>query len=208
MVKIHTVLLVVCAVAALACAALSVPLLTASAPESCRGCPVADPAALPSPTGRPAATRAATQQHCLIGSWRTVDETMNIKFYTDVDPYPFTTSGRYYEFHPDGTAVERNDNVQFVGNHRGVETRVVANGWREFTWSATDSTITFVAITGADLTWSYYDQRGLLNSLPEQVDPQRNENKNYTCAGAQLVETGDNGYRSVWQRTADYGAYG
>lgn len=131
-----------------------------------------------------------------------------IKFYTDADAFPFTTGGRYYEFHADGTVVERNDNVQIVGHYQGNEQRMVANGWRQFTWSATGNTITYHGITGADLTWSAYDQRGLLSTNREAVDPNYTETNNYTCAGSQVVESNGNGFRSVWTRTADYGVYG
>lgn len=206
--KLHTALFAVCAVAVLACAGLSVPLIARSEPESCHACPVADPDALPSPTTSPPGTRAPGPLHCLIGSWVTVDETMMIKFYTDADPFPFTTSGRYYEFHPDGTGVERNNNIQMVGHHNGNEQRQVANGWREFTWSATASSLTYLAITAADLTYTGYDQRGQRLTIAEQVDPQHNETNDYTCAGTQVIESNSGGYRSVWQRTADYGVYG
>ncbi|TDV46114.1 hypothetical protein [Actinophytocola oryzae] len=208
MIRIHTALLVVCATALVACAGLAVPLLGSAEPASCRSCPVADPAALPSPAPLPKQAREPGVDHCLVGSWRTVEETVPVKFYADVDPFLFTTSGRYYEFRPDGTGIERNDDITFVGSHRGNETRLVADGWREFTWTGTADTLTFVAITNAALTWSYYDQRGLVSSQPEPLDPRRNEVKHYACAGTRLVETGDNGYRSTWDRTTDFGVYG
>jgi hypothetical protein len=211
MFKIHHALHVVCAITLLACVGLSVPLLaSADGPESCRDCPVAEPAALPSPGTQPPATRAAPAipGHCLVGSWLTVDEGMPVKFYSDADPFWFTVKGRYYEFRPDGTGVERNDNVSFVGSYEGNQTRLVANGWREFRWSHTADSLSFLAITNAALTWSYYDQRGLVSIEPEVLNPARNEVKHFTCAGSQVVVTGDDGFRSMWARTADFGAYG
>src|SRR5262245_56174040 len=99
MVRVHTMLLVVCAVAVLACAGLSVPLLTASAPESCCA---AGPA--PSPAGSAQATRPAGLPPCLIWSWRVVAQEETLKFYIDAAPLAFTfgSGDRYYEFHPDG----------------------------------------------------------------------------------------------------------
>jgi hypothetical protein len=206
--KLHTALLTLCAAAVLACAGLSVPLLARSEPESCHACPVADPDALPSPTTSPPGTREPGPPQCLVGSWRTVDENMMFKFYTDIDPFPFAASGRYYEFHADGTVVERDDNVQIVGHYGGDEQRIVANGWRQFNWSATGNTITYHGVTGADLTWTDYDHRGQLSSAREELDPNFTETNNYTCAGTQVVETNPDGFRSVWTRTADYGMYG
>jgi hypothetical protein len=205
MVKVHTALFVLCAAAVLGCAGLFVPVLASTGPE--RAEPVAG--ARPSPTPTPPSTRAAGQQHCLVGSWRSVDESMMIKFYTDADPFPFTASGRYYEFHPDGTGVERNDNVQYVGSFRGSEVRQVANGWREFTWSATDETITYHAITNADLTSVGFDRRGQRETIREQQgNPNYNSSYAYACAGTRLVESNTDGYRSAWARTADHGVYG
>jgi hypothetical protein len=212
MVKIHTALLAACVMAVLGCAGLSVPLLTRSGPESCCVGPVADPAALPSPTTLPPATRAAGLPACLIGSWQVVTEQTMIKFYTDVGPLPFAFGGgvRYYEFHPDGRAIERDVEYTMVGNYRGREIRTVRNGERTFVWSATDKTITYHSITATTLVVDYYDQRGRLNPWTESPDPNLNEVDDISCAPTQVVEstTRESGYRSTWQRTADYGVYG
>lgn len=194
-------------VALLATAALTVLAVTTNdAPE--RAGTSADPEARPSPTTRPPVTRADTQQHCLIGSWLTVDEVLPTVFYTDADPLPLVTKGRYYEFRPDGTGIERTDNVVMTGNHRGNEVRLVANGWREFTWTATAGALTFVAITRADQTWAAYDQRGLINTVPTTLTPAYNWTADYRCTGATVTESRTDGFRSAWARTADYGSYG
>ncbi|MPZ80927.1 MAG: hypothetical protein GEV28_11220 [Actinophytocola sp.] len=202
------ILFVLSVVALLTTTALTViAISSADEPEPCCAGPVAEAGALPSPTRPADATRKEGLPHCLIGSWRMADEVLMTKFYTDVDALPLTTSGRYYELRADGTGVERNANINMVGNYQGNELRLVVNGWREFTWTATGTTLTFVAVTKAKLTWSFYDQRGLLETQPE--GPRAlNELNNYTCSGASVTETDAGGSRSVWSRTTDYGAYG
>lgn len=202
------VLLVVSVVAFLAASALTLVALTRDTPEPCCLGPVAAPDERPSPTSAPPASRAPALAQCVVGSWRTVDETVMVTFYNDVGKLPMTTSGRYYEFHADGTGVERNQNTQFVGHHQGTPIRLVANGWREFTWTASTDTITYKAITRTDLTWKHYDNRGLLNSSPELPNPRYNEVNDYTCEAGRLVESNAGGFRSVWTRTTDHGFYG
>lgn len=202
-----TALFALSVVALLATAALTVvAVATGDAPE--RAGRSAAPGDRPSPTTRPPATRAETQQHCLIGSWLTVDELIPTQFYAGVEKLPFATKGRYYEFHPDGTGVERTDNVVMTGTHGGNALRLVANGWREFTWMATDKTLTFVAITKADQIWTAYDHRGLVATQPAPLEPNYNWTTDYRCAGTSVTESRTDGFRSAWARTADYGSYG
>jgi hypothetical protein len=196
-------------VAALAATTLTVITATAGgAPE--RAEPVTG--ARPSPTEAPRSTRAAGLPHCLVGSWLVVTEDRAFKFYTDVDPMPFTFSGgvRYYEFRADGTALDRNVNFTMIGSHRGQELRWVRNGERTFTWSATDTTVTYHALTATSLVSDFYDQRGRLNPGTEVPNPNFNETDDISCTATEVVEstTRDSGYRAVWTRTADYGVYG
>jgi hypothetical protein len=211
-VKIHTVLFAMCTAAVLACAGLSLPLLADTTPEACCSGPVAEPRSLPSPTAPPPAGRKAVLPHCLVGSWQVVTEERRVKFYTDVDPLPFVaTSGvRYYEFRPDGTALERDVDFTMIGTHRGQELRWVRNGERTFTWSGTENTVTYHSLTATSLVVDYYDSRGRLNPWSESVIPDFNETDNISCSGAQVTEsaTTDSGYHATWQRTADFGVYG
>ncbi len=202
------ILFVLSVVALLATTVLTVVAISsADGPEPCCAGPVAQRDALPSPTARPDETRTAGLPSCLVGSFRMANEVLMTKFYSDVGAFPLKTSGRYYEFRPDGTGIERNASISMVGNYQGNEVRLLVNGWREFTWTATATTLTFVKITKAKLTWSFYDQRGLIERQPEK--PRRlNELNNYTCSGKTVVETDAQGSRSVWSRTSDYGAYG
>jgi hypothetical protein len=206
MVKVHTALLVVCAVAVLTCVALAVPLLDRSGPESCCAASVG---AAPSPTSTPRATRLAGLPSCLVGSWRVVDQRETIKFYIDADPLVFTYGSgvRYYEFHPDGQAIERNVDFTMVGEHRGQRVRAVRNGERTLTWSGTDSTITYHSLAATTLTVEYYDQRGRLSPATEMPNPNLDETDDIDCTPATATESkGD--YHATWQRTADYGMYG
>jgi hypothetical protein len=203
------VLFVVSLVALLAASVLTVIAVAgADSPERCCAGPVPAPEALLSPTSATPGTRAATPAQCVLGSWLTVEDVLTVRFYTDSGEVPMTTRGRYYEFHPDGTGVERNQNIEIVGDYRGERIRIVANGWREFTWSATETAITYKAITRASLTWSYYDSRGLISTQPEPVNPRHNEVNDFSCSGGRLVESNASGFRSEWARTGDYGYYG
>lgn len=206
MIKVHTALLMVCAVALLACVALAVPLLTAAEPES----PDRPPADVVASTSDAApATRRVESPSCLIGSWRVVGQEETIKFYIDVDPLPFTfgSGERSYEFHPDGQVVERNADFTMVGSYRGQQLRIVRNGERIFTWSATGETITYHSLATSSLVVDYYDARGRLDPGVEAPNQNVNETDDLSCGGSQAVETTD-GYRSTWQRTGDYGVYG
>lgn len=144
----------------------------------------------------------------MIGSWRTVDESFMIKFYTDRSPIRFTGRGREFEFRPDGTVLEKQDNVVLTANFEGRELRMVGNGTSELTWTATDRAITYPARTRVSFTWSYYDQRGLINTDTPGPEPALNEVDDYTCSGSTMSESNAGGYRSTWVRTAAYGVYG
>jgi len=203
------ILLVVSVVAFLAAGALTVVAVTgADAPEPCCDGPVAQSGAPPSPTTAPPMSRAPALAQCLVGSWRTADETLMVKFYTDVGKLPMTTGGRYYEFRANGTVVERNQDVQLVGNHNGTPIRLVINGTREFTWTATANTITYKAVTRTNLSWTYYDNRGKLSTEKDKPDPNFTETNSYRCEGGQVAESNAGGFHSTWTRTADYGYYG
>jgi hypothetical protein len=188
---------------------LTAVVLADDGPDRC--CPAVRNAAAqatPSSATRPPATRQAGLPRCLIGSWRTVDEVLMIKFYTNQPTMSFTGGGRQYEFRPDGTGTERLDNVAFTAPFRGRELRIVGNGTLEFTWTADDKKITYLARTGSQSAWSYYDQRGLISTQAVPPDPNLNELDDYTCQGTQMAESNSTGYRSAWARTTGYGMYG
>lgn len=198
-------LFVVAACAVLAAGGLTAVVLADDRP----GQAVAVPAGRPSPTARPDTSRAVGLPLCLIGSWRTVEDRMMVKFYTDRDRIPFTTSGRLYEFRPDGTGTERMDNVVHSGSFEGNELRFVGNGSSEFTWSATDTAITYINRTSAQLTWSYYDQRGLVATQTHPTSEPMNEVDQYTCKGTQLLVSNPGiGFQSLLTRTTAFGVYG
>lgn len=185
---------------------LTVVILTDRGPQRSAAA-AAVPATPMSPTPRPASSRAnARAPLCLIGSWRTVDEVFNIRFYTDQPEMRFTGGGRLYEFRPDGTGTERMDNVVLTGTFRGNELRIVGNGAMEFTWTASGGTLTYLAWTRSSITWSYYDQRGLLSTQPFETKADVNAAYAYTCQGAQVTESNATGYRSIWERLG--GGYG
>ncbi|QQQ78928.1 hypothetical protein IOD16_11170 [Saccharothrix sp. 6-C] len=202
--SVVVVLFVVAACAVLAAGGLTAAVLADASPRE--AAPVA--AGRPSPTARADTTRPVGPPLCLIGSWRTVQEQVMVKFYNNEDPLPFVTSGRAYEFRPDGTGTERMDDVVFQGTFQGNELRLVGNGIIEFTWSATEGTITYGAPTKAEFTWAYYDQRGLVETQTIPSEQARHEVDDYACQGAQLVESNSRGYRSVWARTTGFGVYG
>jgi len=162
----------------------------------------------PSPTPRARSERDAGPPTCVIGSWYAVEEQLMVEFYTDAEPMRFTGSGRRYEFRPDGTGTERQDNVILTSTHEGNELRIVGNGTVEFTWSATDQRITYLARTATTLTWSYYDRRGLLSTQPQTVEPALNEVDDYTCRGNRATESNAGGYSANWVRTDATGMYG
>jgi hypothetical protein len=164
--------------------------------------------AKPSPTARATTSRDVGLPACLVGSWRTVDEVLMVKFYTDQPIMPFVGAGRTYEFRPDGTATERVDNAVFTASFRGNQLRLVANGSLEYTWTATNSALTYVARTGGSFTWQYFDQRGLIST--QQIPPTETMNSvyDYNCQPTRMAESNSTGYRSAWARTAGFGVYG
>ena len=193
-----------------ACAVLAAGGLTAAVLADDRPRPaVQATAGRPSPTAREATSRAAGPPLCLIGSWRTVDERLMIKFYNNEDPIPFTVSGRGYEFRPDGTGTERMDDVVFTGAFGGNQLRLVGKGFSEFTWTATDKVITYGNRTRSEATFSFYDQRGLVETQPLPGNVPMNEVNDYACQGTQLVESNaGRGFQSAWARTTAFGVYG
>lgn len=197
----------VCAL--LVATALTVTVLTDERPERADAA-VAVAASRPSPTTRPAtATRAAGPPLCLIGTWRSVDEVIMNKFYTDQPPIRLVASGRILEFRPDGKAVLRVDGLTYSGTFRGNQLRIVGTGTAEFTWHATDRVITYPARNNSTIVWSYYDQRGLLSAQPEGANPALNEDDEYTCQGNEFTERRPStGYQSTWTRVAGFGTYG
>ena len=203
--SVVVLLFVVAACAVLAAGGVTAVVLADDGPR--QAVPVA--AGRPSPTARAATTRAPGSPLCLIGSWRTVDERLMIKFYNDEDPIPFTVSGRLYEFRPDGTGTERMDNVVFTGAFQGNELRMVGNGFSEFTWTATDKVITYGNRTRSEATFSFYDQRGFVETQPLPGNRPMNEVNDYACQGTQMAESNAGlGFQSVWARTTAFGVYG
>jgi hypothetical protein len=202
-------LLCVALVGLVGASTLSLIVLTDDGPDRCCPAPSAAAGSLPSPTSRPASSRAAGVPMCLIGTWRSVDEKFMIKFYTDQPEMPFVASGRVLEFRPDGTATERLDNVVFSGTFRGNQLRIVGNGAREYRWTASGTVITYIGSTSAQVTYSYYDQRGFLSSQTPPPNPNLSEQDPYTCQANQFGESNpERGYQSAWVRTAASGVYG
>jgi hypothetical protein len=177
-------------------------------PEQC--CPaVQSPVSGPSPTVRPSASRTINLPTCLIGSWRVANESNMVAFYTNESPIRLVSSGREYEFRPDGTGVIRHDNTAWIGSLRGNELRIVSNGTQDFTWTANDRTITYLAYTGGTLVDQNFDHRGLLSTTPFQPNAAANDVYDYTCQGTQASESrAATDYRAVWVRTTGLGVYG
>ena len=180
--------------------------LSGKGPERC--CAAVSGTSRVTPTPLPSTTRPAGPPLCLIGSWRTVDETFMVEFYTDVPAIRFTGKGREFEFRPDGTVVEKQHDVVLSGTYQGNEVRMVGNGTSELTWTATDRAITYPARTRTDITWASYDQRGLIGTQPASPDLALDEVDEYVCSGDTVVETGVTGYTSHWVRTSVFGVYG
>ena len=179
-----------------------------SQPEPERCCAAVPTADKVSAAPRTTTTRPSGPPLCLIGSWRAVDETFMVKFYTDRPEIRFTSKGREFEFRPDGTMVEKQDDIVMTASYGDVELRVVGKGSSEFTWTATDSAITYHARTKAEQTWSFYDHRGLLSTQSAYTETM-NEVDDYVCSGDTMQETNDaDGFRSTWVRTDLYGVYG
>ncbi|MCE7004304.1 hypothetical protein LWC34_15880 [Kibdelosporangium philippinense] len=169
------------------------------------------------PTITPLAATATTQTTrpvgppaCLIGTWRSTDEHTTVKFYTDQPPFSFTGRGRFLILRPDGTGGERREGFTQTAQYRGREQRIVSDGKYEFRWSADAKAITYEGPSAAEMTFRYFDHRGLLNTQPLVPDPNWKEVDNYTCSATRLTETATNssGYRSVWVRTKETGVYG
>ncbi|MBG6139144.1 lipocalin family protein [Longispora fulva] len=178
-------------------------------PERC--CPAGGPPAQagPRPTVSPSAapTRAPGLPLCVVGSWRVVTETAIVKFYSNADPFPASTSGKVYEFRADGTGTESYDNVTYTANSDGSTLRLTSNGSAEFTWTATGDTVTYLARTSTTLRHHWSVPEGELDS-ESKPQPELNETDHYTCAGGTFEESNATGYKSVWARTPGYGFYG
>jgi hypothetical protein len=197
------VLFVIAACALLAAGGLAAVALADDRPETASAT-----GGRPSPTARESTTRAPGLPLCVIGSWLVVEETAMVKFYNNEAPLPMIASGVTYEFRPDGTGTTRIDGVVFRGTFRGNDIRLAGRGSYDFTWSATDKAITYVARTRSDATWTFYDQRGELSTQPVEPNPAQNEVDDYTCQATQLVESNSGGYRSSMARTKAFGVYG
>ncbi|PRY40790.1 hypothetical protein CLV43_106531 [Umezawaea tangerina] len=198
------------ACALLASTAVTAVVATGGGPESCCGGAAggAEPVGSPSPSARPSSSRPAGPSICLVGSWRSVDETFMVKFYTNQPEMRFTGSGREFEFRPDGTIVERQKDFVITTVFQGRELRMVGNGSIEYRWAADDKAVTYSKRGNSSLTWAYYDQRGLINTELVTGDTDYTEVDEYTCEGKRVVENGKTGYRSVWERTSAFGVYG
>lgn len=207
--RLVVVLFAIGAAALLGGGVLTVVAVAEREPERCCSGPVAAPAALPSPTTAPPGTRPAGPPHCLIGSWRMVEEERLFAFYTDEAPIRFTTTGsRTHEFRPDGTVVQSDQNVAESADWQGRALRLDYAGTRALTWTATGDTITYHAVTSTSLTVNYYDHRGHVLTWQEPVDPTHDKVYQLSCSGAQVLQTDATGYRALWQRTANFGTYG
>jgi hypothetical protein len=198
----------VAACALVAAVTLTAVGISADIPESC-----CSDEPLPVESEQTASTKAAVNRPaalpiCLIGSWRSVEDSSMYKFYTDQPPMRFSGSGRIVEFRPDGTGTERHDNFTLTGSFGSRVLRLVSAGTVDFTWTASDSAVTYIGHTGTTITYSFYDHRGLIETQPFKLNPNLNEVDRYTCAATQLSESNDNGYRSTWVRTAGTGVYG
>ena len=179
-----------------------------SQPEPERCCAAVPTADKVSAAPRTTTTRPAGPPLCLIGSWRAVDETFMVKFYTDRPEIRFTSKGREFEFRPDGTMLERQADVVMTASYGDVELRIVGKGTSEFTWKADDRAITYLARTKVDHSWSFYDHRGWLSTKAAYLEPNLNEVDDYVCSGDTMLETNADGFRSSWVRTDSYGVYG
>jgi hypothetical protein len=207
--RLVVVLFAIGAAAVLGGAVLTVVAVAEQEPERCCSGPVAAPAALPSPTTAPAGTRPAGPPHCLIGSWQVVEEEWMFAFYNDEAPIRFTTAGsRTYEYRPDGTVVQSDQNAVMSANWQGRALRMEYAGTRALTWTIAGDTITYHAITSSSQTVNYYDHRGHVLTWQEPVDPNFNKVYQLSCSGNQVLHTDGAGHRALWQRTANFGTYG
>jgi hypothetical protein len=204
-------------VAAVVLAGLAVAGTGAGEPAPAACCPAGGPPPQPltppppEPTVEPAAapTREPTAPHCIVGSWRVVSESYLVEFYTDAGPIPFQSSGREYEFRPDGTGTIFYDGVVATASYRGDALRIEWQGTAEFTWSADETTITYHAYPEADASWTTHVNSRQTNQGQFEPDPDLAEVDDYRCDGDELAERNPaTGYEASWQRTGDYGVYG
>lgn len=202
------VLFAVAGSAFIAATTLTAVVISADIPE--RSGEVPPPVNEIAATARSEADRPTGPPACLIGTWRSVDEYTTFKFYSDEPPMPFTGSGRYLFFRPDGTGGERRDGFTLTGNWRGRVLKLVSDGTYEFRWSADTKAITYHGHISTAMTYRFFDHRGLIETQPLPADPEINEVDQYTCDATRLTETGTSGsgFRSVWVRTGETGVYG
>lgn len=154
----------------------------------------------------PTAQRLGTLPLCLIGSWQSTMETVKIRFFAGLDPIPFTYAGRTVTYRPDGTGTTQ-ESVLYRADHQGQRLRVVAKGGKDFTWTATGTTITYHAVTATTLTYAFYLDDQEIGTSADETGP-LNEVDSYTCAKSGFSETNTaSGYRSSWTRTDEYGRY-
>jgi hypothetical protein len=196
-------LFVVAACAVLAAGGLAAVILADDRPREA----VAGAVGRPSPTVRESTTRAVGPPLCVVGSWVVVEEVSMVKFYTDQPPLRMTSAGETYEFRPDGTGTGRLDGVVVRGAFGGNEIRMVGRGSYDFTWSATDKALTYLARTRSDASYTSYDQRGERGTVA--LEPKTmNEVYDHTCQTTRFVESSASGYRSARTRTTGSGVYG
>jgi hypothetical protein len=199
----------VAACALVAAVTLTAVGISADIPESCCSDEPVPVAGEQTANTKAAANRPAGLPICLIGSWRSVQDSSMVKFYSDQPASRFSGMDRVLEFRPDGTGTERHDNFTLTGNFGSRVLRLVSAGTMDFKWTASDSAITYIGHISATITYSYYDHRGLIETQPFKLNPNLNEVDRYTCAATQLSESNDtSGYRSTWVRTAGTGVYG
>jgi hypothetical protein len=194
--------------ALIAATTLTAVVISADTPEWC-----CDDSVRPVAEQAPANAKAATDRPvglpmCLIGTWRSVEDSSMVKFYSDQPPMRFNGAGRFLSLRPDGTGSERHENFTLNGNFGSRALRLVSNGTMTFKWTASDKTITYIGHVDATITYAYYDHRGLLETQPLKLNPNLNEVDRYTCQPSQLAEDSDTGYRSVWVRVPESGVYG
>ena len=172
-----------------------------SVPEACCAEPVPSGAAVaPSPSPPARSTPLST---CLIGSWVVREESTVQPFYRGEPPRRFTSSGRAYEFRADGTVFESATNVTYTSADGRF--RRVLNGTREYTWTATDTTITYLAVRRTSMVWQYFADGRRIDTVAEKAGA-LNEVGTYTCSARQVVESNAQ-YRATWERTDTYGVY-
>jgi hypothetical protein len=182
--------------------------ISADNPESCCSDEPHPVVSETTATAKAAANRPAGLPICLIGTWRSVDESSMFKFYSDQPASRFSGAGRLVELRPDGTGSERHDNFTLTGSFGSRVLRLVSAGTMEFKWTASDKAITYIGHTSATITYSFYDHRGLIETQPFKVNPNLNEVDPYTCGATQLSESSATGYRSTWVRVNGAGVYG